>query len=564
MAVNIWEGKKVDRVVTALERMAESDSARDEAVSAAAEAKAAADRVDTAIAELGTLTEDIDTLTDLLDGVQPTTIGAVAFTANQGLTDEQKYNARTNIDTMSTSAIRELADGAVKYTSDQNLSDVQKQQGRENIGAASTSDLSLKADKDNTVLTGTLSNGRSGNAGEGSFAFGFNAEASGDYSNSTGYNTHATNSYTHAEGDQTIAAGYAAHSQGSSTAANGKASDANGIYTIAAGRSQHVFGEYNKQEVVANADARGQYVEIVGNGTGASNSERSNCRTLDWNGNEILAGKLTVGAEPTADMDVATKSYVDDRSGFVGDAYDNRNTYLVDDYVTKNGKLYRCIANITTPMDWNEAYWEETTLTEQLARIAAKLFFEAISFNSLSIEPSKALKGATIRSAVVQYQLNKAPVSLTINSESVLDPAASGNIAKNGSWSSDQTFVVSATDEKGNVATQTKTLSFFNYVYWGVGEYQDLIDSTFVTSLSNKELTGDKVSSITVTAGEGQYVWYALPQSMGECTFSVNGFAGGFSTKINMLVTNSNSFSEYYNIYRSDNANLGTTTITIS
>jgi hypothetical protein len=50
-------------------------------------------------------------------------------------------------------------------------------------------------------------------------------------------------------------------------------------------------------------------VEIVGKGT--SSSARSNARTLDWNGNEVLAGKLTVGTAPTANMDVATKKYVD-------------------------------------------------------------------------------------------------------------------------------------------------------------------------------------------------------------------------------------------------------------
>jgi len=37
----------------------------------------------------------------------------------------------------------------------------------------------------------------------------------------------------------------------------------------------------------------GTYIEIVGNGT--SNNSRSNARTLDWDGNEILKGNLTIG-----------------------------------------------------------------------------------------------------------------------------------------------------------------------------------------------------------------------------------------------------------------------------
>ena len=53
---------------------------------------------------------------------------------------------------------------------------------------------------------------------------------------------------------------------------------------------------------------KGNYVEIVGNG---NSTARSNARTLDWSGNEVLAGKLTVGSDPINNMDVTTKQYVD-------------------------------------------------------------------------------------------------------------------------------------------------------------------------------------------------------------------------------------------------------------
>lgn len=56
-----------------------------------------------------------------------------------------------------------------------------------------------------------------------------------------------------------------------------------------------MFGEYNIADP-SNAipSNQGTYIEIVGNGT--NSSTRSNARTLDWNGNETLAGGLTVGA----------------------------------------------------------------------------------------------------------------------------------------------------------------------------------------------------------------------------------------------------------------------------
>ncbi len=83
-----------------------------------------------------------------------------------------------------------------------------------------------------------------------------------------------------------------------------------GYNTIANGRSQVTFGEFNIADPSsAGSNTKGAYVEIVGNGT--ADDSRSNARTLDWNGNEILAGKLTVGVGPSSDMDVTTKQYVD-------------------------------------------------------------------------------------------------------------------------------------------------------------------------------------------------------------------------------------------------------------
>lgn len=133
-------------------------------------------------------------------------------------------------------------------------------------------------------------------SGQASHAEGVDAKASGSYSHAEGQNTTASGEKSHAEGNYTTASGYYSHAEGGNTTANH--------------RSQHVFGEYNIADGSTNLTSnKGNYVEIVGNGT--SDNARSNARTLDWDGNEILAGKLTVGAAPTGNMDVTTKQYVD-------------------------------------------------------------------------------------------------------------------------------------------------------------------------------------------------------------------------------------------------------------
>lgn len=140
-------------------------------------------------------------------------------------------------------------------------------------------------------------------------ASGDNSVAEGEWATASGYASHA-------EGDSTNASGYASHAEGGYTTSSGDYSHSEGYGTTANHMSQHVFGEYNVADPSsAVSTARGTYVEIVGNGVYQNNS---NARTLDWNGNEVLAGKLTVGTAPTANMDVATKKYVDDAVAGIG------------------------------------------------------------------------------------------------------------------------------------------------------------------------------------------------------------------------------------------------------
>ena len=82
-----------------------------------------------------------------------------------------------------------------------------------------------------------------------------------------------------------------------------------GSHSKASRKSSFVFGEYNIADVGGvDGGSRGDYIEIVGNGT--ADNARSNARTLDWSGNETLAGKLTMGVNPTNAMDAAPYAMV--------------------------------------------------------------------------------------------------------------------------------------------------------------------------------------------------------------------------------------------------------------
>ena len=154
-----------------------------------------------------------------------------------------------------------------------------------------------KGTGNDAVFNAPISRGRKANTtiGSNSVALGDTVEASGTDSHAEGWNTTASGNYSHSEGAFTTASGLMAHSEGGYTTASGLSSHAEGTGTISNHSSQHVFGEYNVADPSENAaSVRGTYVEIVGKGDG--DNARSNARTLDWSGNERLAGGLTLGA----------------------------------------------------------------------------------------------------------------------------------------------------------------------------------------------------------------------------------------------------------------------------
>lgn len=191
-------------------------------------------------------------------------------------------------------------------------------QGLASVGST----LGAKMDKANPTGTGSLSIGRTGTTGSqsvavgynveasgsravalghatiaegdnGSFAEGYQSKASGTYgAHSEGRNTEAKGASSHAEGYGSIAEGSTSHAEGINTKAEGAYSHAEGLGTLSNHRSQHAFGEYNLADTSSAAtNVRGTYIEIVGKGS--SDANRSNARTLDWSGNEVLAGNLT-------------------------------------------------------------------------------------------------------------------------------------------------------------------------------------------------------------------------------------------------------------------------------
>ena len=164
------------------------------------------------------------------------------------------------------------------------------------------------ATKTDTVLDTTLSRGRATGTtvGAGSFAFGKNVAAQGNYSSSIGEHTTAYGQASHVTGRYNA----------NDTYLNWPIWTVSHSYVVG-DKVQRVednvrYGYICKTNHTSSSefdpsywdlDTLMNYAEIVGNGTNTNN--KSNARAVDWNGNEYLKGDLYVGCN--ADSTSGTK-----------------------------------------------------------------------------------------------------------------------------------------------------------------------------------------------------------------------------------------------------------------
>lgn len=117
-----------------------------------------------------------------------------------------------------------------------------------------------------------------------------------------------------------------------------------------------------------------------------------------------------------------------------------------------------------------------------------------------------------------------------------------------------------AIDERGNTSEPAVTsITFANRIYYGASTAPGTYNGAFVLDLKYKPLSATKLKSFTVTANEGQYIYYCLPKRLGTCIFSYGANEGGVSLVATVDVTNGSGYTEAYYVYRSDEAGLGST-----
>ena len=188
-----------------------------------------------------------------------------------------------------------------------------------------------------------------------------------------------------------------------------------------------------------------------------------------------------------------------------------------------------------------------------------ELLYVPLTINLTSNKQTTLEKGTIIDNIIFSWSYSKDITSQKFNNQA-LDVSVR-SFTYNTPFNTNKSFKLEANDGKGDF-NKSISFNFLNGRYWGVSN-ASTHDSDFILSLS-KELSSSKSKTFTVNCGEGQYIYYCVPLSFGNCNFKVGGFDGGFNKIDTIEFTNASGFTESYNIYKSTNSNLGNTTVVVS
>lgn len=166
----------------------------------------------------------------------------------------------------------------------------------------------------------------------------------------------------------------------------------------------------------------------------------------------------------------------------------------------------------------------------------------------MTITPNIAELGTTVNEVNVLWQFNKQSiVSQTLNN--ILIPTSKRNYLMINKYTANQLFTLKVIDSTKSYEIST-LLEFVPAIY-----YANAINTPTLPT-ANKLLTKNRQCTININAAD--YIYIFMPTKYGVPSFYVGGFEGGFQ-KVGNTVYNTTT----YDIWRSDNANLGQTTINI-
>lgn len=202
----------------------------------------------------------------------------------------------------------------------------------------------------------------------------------------------------------------------------------------------------------------------------------------------------------------------------------------------------------------NELNPELSNVKDSLDRL---LYFDTEVTSLNSSAPYINLMGTVLQDVNITWAYNKPSVV----SQSIDDtPIAKTNRSYTypSSITTNKTILLKFNDGVKEFCEEIEYV-FVNYAFYGT--ITSLTDISLVSL--QKAFATSKETTLSLNAGKGEYIIYAIPVRFGVPRFFVGGLEGGFIKEKEIDVTNTAGYSEKYAIWRSARAGLGATIVDI-
>ena len=185
----------------------------------------------------------------------------------------------------------------------------------------------------------------------------------------------------------------------------------------------------------------------------------------------------------------------------------------------------------------------------------AQLLYVPTHITSFTATPSLVEIGTVVTSVSLVWTINKNVTSQTMTNFSGTVPFGTRALIITGSFSTNQTWTLTATDGQ-TISTASASLLFENQRYWGVSTNASIANSD-ILGFSSEFATSAAKSTIYNATG-GNYVYYCYPASFGLLSnVKVGGLAFSDFTTTAINFTNASGHTSSYNVLRINNIQTG-------
>lgn len=251
-----------------------------------------------------------------------------------------------------------------------------------------------------------------------------------------------------------------------------------------------------------------------------------------------------------------------------GNAHDSTliGTKLVDEtsigdgkvlkYNESTGKIEYAVSATGTGGDAGEVAYmnpDEPTVLDVKDALDI-LLYKPIAINNFSNSVGTIEKGNTITDVTFNWSVSKTPTTQIIGSGVGAVAVGTTNKTITGqAISADTSYTLSVSDGK-TTPTSTTSVLFRSKRYWGTNANPNINDAQML--LLNKEFATTRSKSFILN-GNGEYIYFAYPESFGDAVIKVNGLNNTAWTKTVRDFNNASGFTESYIIYNSDTVQNG-------